>query len=282
MTSTDPADATRGPASAPEAVAARAGVGSRILAFCIDLLVVHLLVAVVGLAATALTDGTVRVANAVVYVADCAVTTAPAGLVAAHGFGEADVFLCTRAIPGFVHDRMLVLREKAKAGEDDDDRHSVRIPVDDQGNPIRAFYVDPVIPLVLAAYLLLLEWRSGATPGKRVLGIRVQTPAGGPIGIGQAAKRLVRLIALMTASLAPDVSTRTGAYHRTGVSMPLSVDVPDLGALTVAVQLAAWAFIVGFVVMVWRRQRPVHDMWAGTEVVSIAGDSKSSPLPVAH
>jgi hypothetical protein len=52
-------------------IAKRAGFWVRVVAFVIDVAVINVLIGVIGLAATGLTGGQVRVANTVLHFVDC-------------------------------------------------------------------------------------------------------------------------------------------------------------------------------------------------------------------
>jgi hypothetical protein len=104
--------------SANTAYHTRAGFWGRTLAFGIDLLLISVLIAVIGLASTGLTGGKVRVANTVVDFVDCTGNEPlPPELPDLDGFEGADARRCTRSLLGITHDRRLVVREKMTAGE---------------------------------------------------------------------------------------------------------------------------------------------------------------------
>jgi uncharacterized RDD family membrane protein YckC len=241
------------------------------------------LVAVIGLASTGLTGGKVRVASTVVDFVDCAAREQPPpGLPILDGFEEADAHRCTSSLLGIAHDWTLVVREKITTGEDDRNRRQVRIPLDSKGHPVRPLYLDDLIPLVLAAYLLLLEWRLGTTLGKHIVGIWVHSLGGGPMDLLQAGKRLLpRLIVLLSASPIQTLPGSSTAPHRItfGLTMPpigLTVppSIPDLGIWTEVLNVLAFAYLISFIVTTSRRTLPLHDRWAGTEAVR-------SPAPLS-
>jgi len=245
----------------------RAGFWERVLAFGIDLLFVNLLIGVIGLASASLTDGRLRVARTVVNIVDCTGwdPLLPQFSVP-NGFDAEDVRRCTHSVLGIAHDWTLVVREKVVVGEDEKARHQVSIPVDAKGHPVRAFYLDDLIPLVLAAYSLLFEWRFGATLGKRFVFVRVQSLGGGPIDVVQAGKRvLMRLIVLLsTMQTLPGLSTES---HRITFGLTLSHGVPDLGIWSEVLNVLAWAYAISFIVTTSRRTLPLHDRWASTEAI---------------
>jgi uncharacterized RDD family membrane protein YckC len=257
--------------SANTAYQIRAGFWGRSVALGIDLLVISVLIAVIGLASTGLTGGKVRVANTVVDFFDCTGSEPPPrDLPVLEGFEGADARRCTRSVLGIAHDWRLVVREKMTAGEDERNRRQVSIPLDAKGHPVRAFYLDDLIPLVLAAYLLLLEWRFGTTLGKRMVGIRVRSLGGGPMDFVQAGKRvLMRLIVLLPASttqILPGSSTESHGITF-GLRLTLLHSIPDLGTWSDVLNVLALAYLVSFIVTTSRRTLPLHDRWARTEAV---------------
>jgi uncharacterized RDD family membrane protein YckC len=209
----------------------RAGFGDRAVALGIDILLVSLLIAVIGLALTGLTGGRVRVANIVVNSVYCTdrQPSAPAFPVP-EGFDAEGARRCTRSVLGIAHDWILVVHDKTITGEDEKDGREVSIPIDAEGRPMRAFYVDSLIPFVLAAYLLLFEWRFGATLGKRLVGIRVQSLGGGPMDVVQAGKRtLIRLILILSAWATQTLFGSSTEAHRINFELTMSYGTPDLG-----------------------------------------------------
>lgn len=255
----------------------RAGFWDRAVALAIDLLIINLLIAIIGLALTGMTGGNVRVASTVLNVVDCTSSEpVPSGLELPAGFEAADARRCTRSVLGIVHDWKLVVSEKATAGEDPKDRRQVAIPTDRIGRPVQAFYLDDLILVLLAAYLLLLEWRFGATPGKYCVGIKVQSLGGAPLDIVQTGKRiLLRLIVLASEGPAESVVGSPEKNHWISFKLVTSHTDFDFGLWSDGLTVLAIVYVIGFIVATARRSLPLHDWWAGTEVVrSIAPPSQ--------
>jgi uncharacterized RDD family membrane protein YckC len=272
-----PTLALKGSADVPEAtqsaeapISLRAGLGQRALAIAIDLLVINLLIAVVGLVATALTDARVRVANTVLNVVDCAsrVPVSP-GVKLPDGFEAADARLCTRSVFGFVHDWKLVVIDKAKAGEDASDRRQIAITADSVGRPVHAYYLDDMILVVFGAYLIILQWRFGTTLGKRVLGIHVRSLTGAPLTAVQAVNRVMpTLIVLLAANMSESSSSRSlPETYLISLELVTSHSNIDYGVWAEALKLIALLYVISLVVTSSRRTAPLHDQWAATEVV---------------
>src|SRR5689334_5490131 len=121
--------AMNGPAASPQAK--RAGFSARAVAFVIDLLLVNLLVAAIGLAATELTGGTVRVANAIDDVRTCGISQPiPSELSVPAEFVDGDVRRCTRTVYGHAYDHMLIVRAAASGSGTEASRREISIPTD--------------------------------------------------------------------------------------------------------------------------------------------------------
>src|SRR5262249_30953770 len=84
---------------------------------------------------------------------------------------------CERALFGLVYDRWTEVSELTQSGDAPVTR-TIRTPVDAAGRPVRAFYLDQVLILLLVAYLGIAEWLFGTTLGKRVVGVRVRMQDG--------------------------------------------------------------------------------------------------------
>jgi hypothetical protein len=52
-------------------------------------------------------------------------------------------------------------------------RRTVGIPLNAEGQPVPALYLDGLTPFVLAVYLLFAEWGFGTTCGKSIVGFTV-------------------------------------------------------------------------------------------------------------
>jgi uncharacterized RDD family membrane protein YckC len=252
----DPTPPTPPPPPPPQAK--RAGFWGRAGAFVVDLLAVNILVAVVGLAATGLSGGSVRVANTLDDVRHCGdIEPLPPDLSVPREFSGGDMRRCTRSLYGFAYDRMLVVQAMASRDVAEDDRQRITIPVDADGRPMRAFYLDSLTPLVLAVYLLLLEWRYGATLGMGILGIRVVARGGGPIDVVQAGKRsLIRALVVLCSAGTQMTYGFTTAYG-----------LPDLGLWSRMLDLLALGYLIIFAIATLAGFLPPHDRWARTDVV---------------
>jgi uncharacterized RDD family membrane protein YckC len=260
-------------AATPGAHAKRARFWVRVVAFGIDVLLVNLLISVVGVALMGLTDGKIRIAKTVVDVVDCASRQSlPPGLPVPDGFEVADVSRCTRAVLGVAHDWTLVVRERMRAGADEEARRQVKIPLDAKGQPVHAFYLDGLIPLVLAVYLLLLEWQFGTTPGKHFFFIMVRSLGGRPMDFAQAGKRLLlRLVVLLQESNVETPPGSSTASHRMTFEITTH-GIPDIGIWSTVFSVLAFVYFINFIITTSHRALPLHDRWARTEAVRLTGD----------
>jgi uncharacterized RDD family membrane protein YckC len=251
--------ATSGPAETPPPrPMKRAGFWRRAAAFVLDLLLLNMLVAAIGLAATALTGGSVRVASAVDDVRRCgAWQPIPPELSVPSEFAGGDMRRCTRSVYGFDYDRTLVVREAASSYIAETDRKQITITLDADGRPVRTFYIDSLTPLVLAVYLLLLERRYGATPGKWILGIEVVTLDGEPIDFWQAGKRAVIRALVVLCS----------GETQVGLRMTTAYVLSDLGLWSQIINLSALLYLIAFAIATSGGALSLHDRWAGTQVV---------------
>ena len=145
------------------------------------------------------------------------------------------------------------------------------VPLDPAGHITKAYYLDAPTMLVLAAYILLLEWRVGFTVGKRILDLRARTLGGGPLTFAQASKRIgMRMVPFLIPSAL--------VYK-----IPVPFEASDFQPLTVDVDLAGASgllmivFLVNFIRAVHRQALPWHDRWAGTEVVRATRGTAPGP-----
>jgi uncharacterized RDD family membrane protein YckC len=208
-----------------------------------------------------ITDGRIRVSGTLVNYMTCSHGRAlPAGLDVPADFKVTSVVQCTRSFFGLVHDRTVTINEITRSGSVTYTR-SMTFPADAEGRPTQAFYLDYLWVFVLAIYRIVLEWRFGATLGKRLLHMRVRPLGGGPMTAAAAIKRtLVCFIPLYPFMLA---------------ALPLMILSPTrilalLNHFLVALAVGAVLFIVfglNFILALRRGDLPWHDRWARTEVV---------------
>lgn len=165
---------------------------------------------------------------------------------------------CERAVLGLVYDRWTEVSELTQSG-DAAVTHTMRTPVDAAGRPVRAFYLDQVLMLLLVAYLGVAEWLFGTTLGKRVVGVRVRMQDGSRLRLGNACRRLIRFVPAL--ALIPAVATGTAPASLEGTALTVMLSLDALSAIL-------WvAILANFVIAIFNDDLPWHDRWAGTEVV---------------
>jgi uncharacterized RDD family membrane protein YckC len=239
----------------------RAGLWPRAIALLIDGCLITFVLGFLGLALFVPTGGRIRVADTLVGSRTCTTPNLQIlqdlNIPLPQNFQVTHIARCTKTLLGYVHDRVLIVAEITHSGATTTTR-DLTIPLDAEGLPTRPFYLDSLWFLVFAAYVLLLEWRTGRTLGKDLMDIRVQSLAGGPPTLVQAIKRfLVRFFPPILLGSLPLMSIA-------GVS---STTAPALFWFVGPVSLLSFvAVLVNFIVEVRRLALPWHDRFAGTEV----------------
>lgn len=246
----------------------RAGVWRRAFAFLIDVMLVSAVIALVGVPFYGPTDGAIRVSNTVIHATTCtAIAPNRIDVQLPADFKATTAAICVRKFFGQEHDRLLVVREVSRSGSVTYTRE-ITMPVDAKGRVVRVFYLDYLTLIVLAAYLLVAEWRFGTTAGKTTVSLRVRSLDGAPITLSQAAIRtLVRL-----APFAPVVIFMLVAAVRDpaqGAAFLLS----NLATISLVSLALILILLLNFILTVRRRDLPWHDRWAGTEVVRFVRQS---------
>jgi uncharacterized RDD family membrane protein YckC len=232
------------------------------MALCIDGCLITLILGLLGLILFAPTGGRIRVEGALFSSQDCSPQSlkvlqelnvpVPPDL----NLDVTEVASCTRSVLGHVHDRVLIVTETTRAYIATKTRE-MTYSLDTIGRPTRAFYLDSLGGLLFAAYVFLLEWRTGRTLGKDLMDIRVRSLSGGPPNLVQTAKRFIirflNIILLEILSLIPI----------TGVTVSMETRFVWFGVSL----LWFLAVLLNFIVAVRRNALPWHDRFAGTEVV---------------
>lgn len=249
------------------AVAARARFWWRTLAFFIDCCAVVFAVGLIGLVFFAPTGGTIRTSSVLFVATYCSPSDLNlAEFAIPEDFRITNAARCTTQFFGYVHDRFLVIREvkrsESAAGMSTVTR-SIRYPVDADGRPAHAFYVDQLTLFVLFIYSMLMEWRYGQTLGKRILRILVRSLNGDPLTFTQSAKRtgirfipFYPLILMYVAIAAGQILVYFG--------------------LAIAGSLLFIAMALNFIITVLRGNLPWHDRFAGTEAIRLTVQPRTS------
>jgi uncharacterized RDD family membrane protein YckC len=276
----------------------RAPAGRRFVAIILDLILISATIAVIGVCLALATDGKVRVSNALVNATNCTSGgPEPLDLQLPADFHVTNVVRCTRSFLGVPYDwsltvgevtgpepsttlkrywsRSINLGKVTRPGPTFE--RSITVPLDPEGHITNAFYLDSLTGFVLAAYLLLLEWRFGATVGKRLFGLRVRSLEGGPISFAQASKRIgMRMVPFLLEMGAVVYEMAVGPIAAFDRPLTDYMDVPYI-ELAGADKLLMIAFLVNFIRAIHRNALPWHDRWAGTEVVWATSGTASGP-----
>jgi uncharacterized RDD family membrane protein YckC len=278
-------------------VPARAGFWRRVVAITLDVFIVSAIVTVVGIGLATVTGGAVRVGgappntNASVISPDTNGTHCersdlePAerqALSLPSDFKVSSVGRCTAFAFGIPYDWMLSVSEQIQTGNVTH-RRNMALPLDPTGHLTRAFYLNVWLIFFVAFYLLVCEWRFGATIGKRLVGIRVRTLDGARMNFGQAGKRvLIRMVPFLPAMVLASYATIVGPMKFAGSPI---LDIRghsgnntstahywlgfNLTMPTLLNQPAVWLFVIvfagNFIIAASRRKLPWHDRWAQTE-----------------
>lgn len=245
---------------------ARAGVPTRLIAFAFDIVLVKLAVLVLAAALGLLTSHAVRLAGPVLSVTSCGpYGPPPPRLRVPADFEQAQTRICTRSFLGLVRDDRLIVRAKVGSDETQDVQS---LPVDLNGQPASPLYLDDVTPFLLAAYLILLEWRHGATVGKWFVALFVRSISGGHPSLQQAALRsAVKVLILLPIPVASPLKSGGETPWRFSLDLAIS----RLGAIDSLIvqglQLLSFLLIVYGLFAALRHWPLPHDRLAGTEVV---------------
>ena len=236
----------------------RAGLWPRAIALLIDGCLITVVLGFIGLVLFVPTGGRIRVADTLVGSRTCTTPNLQIlqdlNIPLSPNFQVTHLVRCTKTLLGYVHDRVLIVAEITRSGATTTTRE-LTFPLDAEGLPTRPFYLDSLWFLVFAAYVLLLEWRTGRTLGKDLMDIRVQSLAGGPPTLVQVVKRF--LIRFFPAILLGVLSL---------ISIAGVTDMTAPAFFWFVILLSFMAVLVNFVVEGRRLALPWHDRFAGTEV----------------
>ena len=170
---------------------------------------------------------------------------------------------CESALFGFVHDRRTEFTDERRT-ESVTLTRSHTYPVDAEGRETRAIYLDHLLLFLLAAYLLLAEWRFGTTLGKRCFDMHVQARDGGPPRFVDACRRLLRLVPVLPLAPVSIMAMTIDPAGELALSTGYGIAVVSLYLVSAALCIAV---VVNFVMAVGNDDLPWHDRWASTEVV---------------
>jgi uncharacterized RDD family membrane protein YckC len=243
---------------------ARAGFWRRFLALLIDMAVVLVPLQVLVAILFAQTNGTVQGSYGITYTR-CAEAVIPEGLVLQPPppAGADSAMVCSVYFLGFETARTLTV---SKTTQDGNVTTSVfqayslsadGFPRDD------VFQTDWLAVLLLLAYLVTLECRTGITVGKRILGIRVfDTDDLDRIGL-PLRKAILRQLAMWLGSAPMLLVAIAGALS----SSEAGFANPGLFLTGIGVTgIAGFAWLIWILVSVSNKRDPIYDRLVGTSV----------------
>ncbi|MEZ5784908.1 MAG: RDD family protein [Xanthobacteraceae bacterium] len=246
----------------------QAGFWRRTLALAIDATTVSAGLAAIGLALFNLTGGQFRISEMpLINHSICfGVSVSADDLRLPADFTPDQAQACVRQVFGYTHDRTLEVSEVKQAGAATTGR-SISFPLDAQGRVAQAFYLDGLSTLLLAAYLLLCEWLTGTTIGKRIMGVRVRPLHGGHLSFAAAAKRTAIRFAPVIPLVPPAIilSLDTGPVER---FVTWNQYWTIFTGLEIAAGVITVAILANFITAIFEEDLPWHDRWAGTEAVT--------------
>lgn len=242
----------------------RAGFWRRIGALIIDCLIVLVPLQIVVAVLFAMSNGAIQGSFGIVSRACGPVAQAPSGLEPPPPADANSFTTCSISFFGLPTARSLVVGTVTQEGNTTTGRF-VTYTLDADGNPVNAFATDWIAILAVIGYLITMERRSGATIGKRSLGIRtVSTGAPGQVGlplkqaiIRQVAQWIGMVPGLLLAFVFLVVAKDPMAAMATSSFWTLFY-------IAAIIQLA-WLFWI--IVAVSRKRDPIYDRIAGTSVL---------------
>ena len=247
---------------------ARAGFWRRFGALLCDAALVLIPLQVVVAVLFALTNGGIQGGFGFQTTLCSSLDVLPEGLQPPPPDGFNSIRDCRGSLLGFVTERSLVVAKTTVTGNS---RTSISqtYPLDADGK-LRdsVFDVTWIALLLLLSYLVLMEWSSGATFGKRATGIRVidaENPRRIGIPIGKA---LLRQIAMWIGAL-PVLIVQIGAlaFVKEAAQLEAIITSPSYILLVVVGGLVGLAWVIWILVSLLKRHDPIYDWLAKTAVV---------------
>jgi uncharacterized RDD family membrane protein YckC len=243
----------------------QAGFWRRVLALTIDGLLIAAVLALAGMLLFDRTDGRIRVGYVPLVgheiCRSVSVDATRAQLRLPENFNPSRAEACVSAVAFIVHDRKLVLTSEHTFGAFTR-TWSVTRPLDGNGRLAEAFYLDRLFLALLVLYLLVFEWLFGATPGKRLLGVRLRIRDG-------TGRPFVRILKRVLFRLLPVLACLLLVLAASAWDGALLEDLRVVAAVVVLVAALAGAQVIDFLRAVLNDDLPWHDRWAGTEAVCL-------------
>jgi len=251
----------------------------RFFAGVVDTIFISATVTLVGISLFGPTGGKFRLEQTFFTTRSCVVPennnlkVNPADLKLPADFRVTGAGKCTYSFMGFVHDRKLVVEEVTKPNPGTTYTRSFTYPLDQDGRlQVPVFYLDYLTYILLIVYVLLTEWRFGATLGKDFFKLRVRSLSApdGRLTFAQAAKRL-----LIFAWIIPIAA---------GLSIGWILGLSPVDFLRFLIWLLVIGGVIGLVIAanvvfaIRHGRRPWHDRWANTAVI-LGREQSIAPTP---
>jgi uncharacterized RDD family membrane protein YckC len=241
----------------------RAGFWRRWLSVVIDTIVVMLPFQIIAAILFAITSGTVQM-NSGFYNACAPVKTIPPALSPAPPHDSNFARACHVSFFGATTGSTLTVGRTTREGTTTT-TVSQAYMLDRDGKPIRGTSIDSIYSLAFIAYFVVLVWKTGRTPGARVMGTRVvdiTTPgtAGVPLG-----KTIIRYLAIMIGAV-PAFALLLYTWLGIGGSADAMFTASFFHWFAYAAGLGfLWAVVLS--IQVALKTDPIYDRLAGTAVL---------------
>ncbi len=232
----------------------RAGFWRRLDALVVDFIVLAAVIQIAAFVLYPLTDGRLQAQGLIRMVSCQSLAAPPAGVAVPQEFASGPLKDCRVGLLGLEYGHYLEVEAQSS------DEPWTKL-LDRSGNAATVLSLDLLMLPLLMLWRAFADGRSAQTLGRRVAGLKVVTGEASAPGFGTALLRQLILWWPMLLGLPFDVrSPLSGSFELTGASF--TVNITDILVLTMLV----W-FVIA-IVMIARRQDPLHDRWVGTRVVT--------------
>jgi uncharacterized RDD family membrane protein YckC len=244
----------------------RGGFWRRAVALMIDTLIVSAIVVAVGIPLSLLTDGRVRVGNAILNKTECfEIARSYPEIRLPQDFKPTSGARCVRSLLGHSFDWFLFVEQKSVSGIVTY-KKDLTFPLDPNGDLASPFYLDNLSLMLVLISLFVQEYKFGETSGKYSMSLRVQSLGGGRPSRKQAAIRLLRFSYLAPIGFA--LLEQMAGFDLSYIFYTLGLS----GTLTI--------IIIGeFIWRIRHGELPFYDRWAGTDVLLVGHDAIAKPSP---
>lgn len=247
-----------------ESAPARAGFWRRVGALLVDAIIILLPLQILTAVLFAQTHGTVQ-GNFGITTRICAtVDHLPEGLQPPPPASTNSITECRSSLFGFETSRALSVGTVVEEGNTTTGRF-LTYALDADGKPTSPFDMTWVAMLALLIYLVLIEWRRGATVGKRILGMRtIDTAAPSQIGI-PLRKAITRQLAMWIGTIPAFLVMIKILFLSDDPLNAMSGDAFWLAFIVAFTIEIAW--FIWIIVSVSKKRDPIYDRIAGTSVL---------------